>query len=111
MSKMTKPEMSVVRFQESDVIVASLYLMNFNNGESSDATATYKGVTYNYGNKEDLKKKLPNDSVMSSITGEEHSIGDMFWSELNPESQYNARTDDGWYVFNPTKGYWTWSHQ
>ena len=38
------PEMSVVRFTESDVIVASILFSNFNDGEASTATITVDGT-------------------------------------------------------------------
>lgn len=51
MSKMRMPEMSVVRFNESDVIVAStelqrITLNNFGNGHANDASVTIGSDTY-----------------------------------------------------------------
>ena len=44
MSKMRMPEMSVVRFTESDVIVASLYLSKSADGQAHNLTLTRNGV-------------------------------------------------------------------
>ncbi len=49
MSKMRMPEMDVVRFQESDVIVASagsFTLVKYGNGKSGDAYVAYNGTNY-----------------------------------------------------------------
>ena len=52
MSKMKKPEMSVVRFKESDVIVASgtgaktVSFTKLGNKTAGDGIATYNGVDY-----------------------------------------------------------------
>lgn len=53
MSKMRMPEMDVVRFQESDVIVASSFLSSvglyqFDNGATNDAYIEADGKTYHH---------------------------------------------------------------
>ena len=55
MSKMRMPEMSVVRFAESDVICASVRDLprsvtfnNFNDNEPGNGTVTYDGITYGW---------------------------------------------------------------
>lgn len=53
MSKMVAPEMDVVRFRESDVIVASMGVMTlsgFNNDVGSDGNINYKGTNYSIAN-------------------------------------------------------------
>ena len=60
MSKMRVPKMDVVRFKESDVIVASGGLPNFikvtgfNDNISGNGTVEYNGVIYNKSNYTDL---------------------------------------------------------
>jgi len=53
MSKMRMPEMDVVRFQESDVIVASSFLSSvglykFDNGQTNDAYIVANGTEYHH---------------------------------------------------------------
>lgn len=57
MSKMRTPEMSVVRFKEADVIVASgtVGLSNFNDGNASNNTFSFNGQSYNFTDNDGFK--------------------------------------------------------
>ena len=67
MSKMRMPEMDVVRFQESDVIVASgmpqkITFTNFNDGAAGNGTVSYGGKTYGWKTSEGQSNIL--DSIL-----------------------------------------------
>lgn len=61
MSKMSKPEMDVVRFKENDIIVASggglpnfIKITGFNDTIADNGTVEYNGVIYNKSTYSDL---------------------------------------------------------
>ena len=121
MSKMTAPVMDVVRFQESDVIVASMRISGFSVTDNTDknGTVTYKGVTYDYTNSSSLFTLLNSEGKMridATITNPTYgdankTIGDLFEADFDKEQPYfgYARAEDGAYTWNDSQ--WTWSHQ
>lgn len=79
MSKMKMPEMRVVRFNESDVIVASFSLHNYGDGKAHNAYVSYNGR--HYGN----------------YSGSGRTYDDLFtqFSAENPGT-FNSETGFGW---------------
>lgn len=103
------PEMSVVRFNESDVIVASIFtvrLAHFNDGQPHNGTITVDSSTV-YGYPASGQSGIQNiiDSVY--YTGDYRvatRAGSVFFKELislEGENPYSTDgSDDGLYVYN-----------
>lgn len=94
---MTKPEMDVVRFNESDVIVASstLGLMNMNNNVAGDAKVAMGGKEYTVGEYKDFLNGLGghtnvsfqkdnNKASLENLNAEEdkHTITDGIYTKI-----------------------------
>lgn len=113
MSKMRMPEMDAVRFQESDVIVASnvLNLKFYSNKVAGDGEITYKGTTYYTKDGEASFSALfdalggretgAKTNLTITSTGVDHAIEDVFYFESG-EEQYHTQviTNDGDYIWN-----------
>ncbi len=120
MSKMVMPEMNVVRFQESDVIVASsnvLYLSGFNDTTHYNGVMTFNGITAQYNNESgntlgELGTAINNAGFGNHIQAKttdnmdnilEHLI-EFDWSE---NSEFKVTAEDGGYTWNGSM----WMHQ
>ena len=111
MSKMTKPTIDVVRFQESDVIVASGYIgktmtiSGLGNDRAEDATF------YNHWTSGDILGNKPGYvTLMNNYLGTNYNaVSDFLVGESNiltlADSDHN--TDDK--VFDDYNGLWTWN--
>lgn len=110
MSKMRVPEISVVRFTESDVIVASdpLQIVNLQKGDGSgNGAMTYRGSTYTYDNYGSLITLLDGrDEIYSDTDNTNYSVTNLFETDSNPSTQYNIGTPDGTYYYNGMVGRW-----
>lgn len=103
MSKMRVPKMEVVRFKESDVIVASgalasLTLLGFANTRKNDGTMTYKGMIYDGDNYSDLISVLTGDGYSDYIGENYQSVSGLFIMDSKGKS--NGITSDGTYIWN-----------
>ena len=89
MSKMKMPEMSVVRFEECDVICAStgIRLNKFGNGLNGDAYVTYNGV--DYGNTQGGGRDL---SAFYNAFNNDHNTG------INEYTKIGFETGEGGYI-------------
>ena len=113
MSKMTKPTVDVVRFTESDVIVASdiLHLTGYNDNyeKTRNGVMTFRGI--DYSTNDDLGMN-PSDfySILSSEFGQsiettyaepgyDSSIGNLFECDEG-STAYQVMAADGNYVWN-----------
>ena len=123
MSKMTKPRVDVVRFNESDVIVASggvtplsppLYIRGFSNTYGgSDGSMGWGGHTYFYSDHDDLVSKLREDGygvqVQRNPSGTVNNIDTMF--EINHSDNWSkVETTTGDYYWNPSAGRWEYNY-
>ena len=106
MSKMTMPTVDVVRFQESDVIVASILTIgDHSNAKTMDGWYIYDKVKYfteNEGDHVDLSNALGDRLDVRLTNGDIVNIEDVFYRERNNEGPI---TNDGNYYWN-SNGYW-----
>lgn len=126
MSKMTMPTVEVVRFQESDVIVASggvtplsppLNISGFTNTEGSgDGLMKWNDVTYNYEGRAELASILCSlygssggDTVLVTSSGSTENIGYMF-STNHSDAWRTVETSTGNYYWNPSAGRWEYNY-
>ena len=118
MSKMTMPRVDVVRFQESDVIVAStLILTNYSDNKTSagigNGSITYRGNTYSTTGGDPVFSQLDaalGGRNMVTMTSSEKSINieSVFYFEVSNDPQYyqQVETNDGIYVWDGSS--WVW---
>ena len=118
MSKMTKPTVGVVRFQESDVIVAStLILTNYSDNKTSagvgNGSITYGGNTYFTTGGDPVFSQLTaalgdKNKVTMTSSNESINIESVFYFENNDNSQYyrQVETNDGIYGWDGSS--WVW---
>ena len=113
MSKMTKPTVGVVRFTESDVIVASdiLHLTGYNDNylKTGNGVMTFRGIDYSTNDElgvypTDLYTILSSEFGQSIETthadpGYPSSIGNLFECDQGSTS-YQVMAADGNYVWN-----------
>ncbi len=104
MSKMVTPEMDVVRFRESDVIVASgvLRFTNFNDTVRANGQVSYNGHTYDTSKYPALVTDFLNalggkDYIVSTTTGIREGVDNLLSYEYNKEESVTA---DGDYIWN-----------
>ena len=125
MSKMTRPSVEVVRFTESDVIVASggvtplsppLYINGFTNTMGSgDGTMTWNSVQYNYDTQAELTSVLcglygtEGDGVRVTTTGKVENILYMF-SVNHSDNWREVETATGNYYWNPSAKRWEYNY-
>ena len=112
MSKMTIPVMDVVRFNESDVIVASgaagqLRAIKFDNSSERDGRITYNNNTYHYEIRSTLYEELGDKTYIMAKSGNKESLEALFNSDQNLSITPRILVDDGWYSWNDTLGAWT----
>lgn len=113
MNKMTKPEMDVVRFQESDVIVAStIYLGNYNDTFVGNGFIRYKGVDYNTNGGDtvyqNLKTALGGKESFVLKNGEYH-VESVYYFENAVDSYSQVEGSGGTYRWSGSS--WIFSHQ
>ena len=118
MSKMRMPRVEVVRFQESDVIVAStLILTNYIDNKTSagvgNGSITYRGNTYNTTGGDTVFSQLDaalggRNMVTMTESGESINIESVFYFENNTKPEYYEQviTNDGIYGWNGSS--WVW---
>ena len=118
MNKMTKPEMDVVRFQESDVIVASLYLGGVQDKAHNNGYALWNGTKYGAGGENifDLYPLIPggNSGLINLAEGSVASITtiDNVFEYDQSEGMENVYTaNDGFYNYDVATNTWLFSHQ
>ena len=107
MSKMRMPEMDAVRFQESDVIVASintLYIKSFNNDVHNDGYIEYDNAKYGNGGDHILndlydvlgdRARAKIDYTVGGGTNAE-TLTDAIEVETS-DMPFNIKVDDGYY--------------
>ena len=92
MSKMIRPEMSVVRFKEADVIVASTGTMKasgWGDGIDGNLKITYDGNDYTYSNRNDLTTALTNNNQTDTVhtsTGKDYTFNNLFGGDHNNDN-------------------------
>ena len=111
MSKMTKPTVDVVRFTESDVIVASdiLHLSGYNDQKYPNGVMTFRGINYSTNdrlgeNPSGLYSILSSEFGQSIETtyadpGYDSSIGNLFECDTG-STVYQVNAADGNYFWN-----------
>ena len=104
MNKMNRPEMDVVRFIESDVIVAStgvLRISNFADYDSGNGMMNYKGVDYTYNNYSALGQALNRKTtIQTTESGYEYSYSTIFINEHEGgQVMEGVQTADGDYYW------------
>lgn len=119
------PEMSVVRFTESDVIVASgtryiptrVYIKNWNDGKRYTGTVTYEdgtSTTYSYQNNNIDETFLFFSDYASHGFGTELGrtrFSDMTYHEGNDPYVAGVGPDDGYYNWNADQNTFEFDHQ
>ena len=118
---MKKPEMEVVRFNESDVIVASggvtplsppLYISAFE--YMSDGMMKGNGVDYNQENYYNLPRILYaagyGDEVQRDPSGTVDNVGTMFFYNPSPDDYSSVATTTGNYYWNPSSKHWEYNY-
>ena len=123
MSKMTKPTVDVVRFTESDVIVASpvkpvgpaMYINGFFSSGAQDGSMKYGGNTYGFGDQYDgdqydLINILVADGydadVLTDPGRQEYTVNDMFLRNNDPATFEEVMTTTGNYYYNRSTSRW-----
>ncbi len=115
MSQMRKPEMEVIRFTESDIVVASnggrrvatpsLTLTNFSGGKAADGKAYLNGVEYSISSTDDVKTflgALGNSGVKNAGIYAGTTTNPLtFRGVLNTEATKGAKGWNGSYVYDP----------
>ena len=103
MSKMVAPKMDVVRFRESDVIVASgvLRFTNFSDTVRANGQVSYNGHTYdtsNYPTRVDaFINALGNKAyIVPTTTGISEGVDNLLSYEYNREESVTADGDYYW---------------
>ena len=111
MSKMVAPEMDVVRFNESDVIVASgaagqLLAMKFDDASSNNGRFQYNNNVYDYETRQKLFDALGDKTYIVSKSGNKESLSAVYNSDQNPSVTPAVFVTDGWYSWSDTLGAW-----
>jgi len=115
MSKMIRPEMSVVRFNEADVIVASGLTMTwtkFGDGVAQNGVVNFNGTDYTISDKSAISN-LFNDMGVKTTAGIQNSNGTVTSSAntvLKNELTGNGVNSPLWnttYVYDPNT---TWNN-
>ena len=91
MSKMIKPEMSVVHFKEADVIVTSgvpttMSASGWADGTPGNLKVTYGDTDYEYANRSALTTALTNNGQTANVhttSGKDYTISQIFGAEHN----------------------------
>ena len=98
MSKMVTPEMSVIRFKEADVIVASgavpktMTMATFGNTFAGDGTVTYNGTTYTINSQSSINSLFaamaplgvtPDTQAVYNKKGDSTNLGHLYEVEAN----------------------------
>ena len=118
MSKMTKPTVDVVKFQESDVIVASgvkpegpaMYINGFYSSGAQDGSMKYGGNTYFFNDHGNLIDALVADGydadVLSDPGRQEWTVEYMFSLNHDPATFEQVMTTTGNYYYNRSTSRW-----
>ena len=103
MSKMVTPYVDVVRFRESDVIVASgvLRFTNFNDTVRANGQVSYNGHTYDTSKYPTRVNDFLNalggkDYIVSTTTGIREGVDNLLSYEYNKEESVTADGDYYW---------------
>ena len=108
MTKMNMPEIKVVRFNESDVIVASggttygpLGVYGFNDNAPQTGRMTYGGADYTNDNYNDLVAIIGDPSIALNVHKDQHrAISVMFPNEQTTQNMDDVATANGTYEWN-----------
>ena len=118
MRKMYAPKMSVIRFRESDVIVASgtlspdiFTLSGFDDGTKGNVQYTYMGETYNNSNQTSgyavMEEYHPGATSWDGpvVAGAGRGLS---WAFSHDDSGTGWNYPDGTYRYNSSDNLWYW---
>ncbi len=125
--KMETPKMDVVRFNESDVIVAStpatpVFLMGFNDVTSANGQVSfsrngqdYLFETKNYGSQKDFANAVSGAGVANvtfndSTDPDNHSLAGMYYADIEQGGK-SLLLPDGQYIWNPSNNTYFYQKQ
>ena len=103
MSRMRMPIMDVVRFTESDVIVASGNLQVSGFMRQGTGSMTWNNTPYDYNTRKDLQNALRNAGYGTDIMNDG---GDM----TSISSAFSTNYSEYWEMFTTSDGNYSWTY-
>ena len=126
MTKMRKPELNIVRFKETDIIVASgdtpMGPLNISGFTSvGQGMMNYNNVDYTESNKGDLIQLLGSGYTTvyanarfnseGELPAQNRDINSMFFNNQGDQTYSDVATSNGSYYWNSTNGRWEYGFQ